>query len=186
MKILLLLLFISTASFAQTWHVTPEGFKYGDEDYQVAEFKDASAAVLYDRVLAYLHRQYKNPDAALSTIEDTQITVNGFEANAVPRSKGGNVFDLDYTYTIRFKDGKVRIDAPSLEMTTLRTSDYKRLDLVTNDTGGFLTGNYGIYKNGKLKSELAKETLETLFSFRFIGLLSAALNESPVTESSDW
>lgn len=149
-------------SNAQEFELTPEGLKSNGMDYLVLDYPEKSQEELYNKTLAYLHTLYKNPKEALSTLDNESITITGFAKNRIRRN-GGNVFDLDYTWVIRFKDGKVRFDSPSVTMKTWR--DLDRITMVINKEKAYLLGGvFGIYKKGKLKSENAKADLEHYFN----------------------
>ena len=177
MKILLLLFcFATSLAKAQNvkFELTPAGFLNSNvptEDYLVIEAPGQTQAELYKNVLTHLHGSYVNPDVALSTIEDELITVNGIADNEIRRNSM-HVFDINYTYNIRFKEGKVRIDAPSFKLTTY-TNKPQELHLVW--TRFSLTGDdLGIYgKNEKLKSKKAKEDLEAFFNTSFQSIVKA-------------
>jgi len=163
--------------------LSPQGFQSTadpSQDYVVLEGHGDQQAT-YSSALRYLHTLYRNPDEALSTVDGEMITINGFSENAIHRN-GMHVFDMNYTVTLRFKDGRMRMDAPSFKLTTYGSNGSQELHLVW--TGWSLGGDdLGIYgKNEKLKSDRAKEDLESYFN-DFAADLQQGLTE---TASSDW
>jgi hypothetical protein len=161
-------LFASFALFsmiinAQEFELTANGFQSGESDYLVLEYPEKSQEELYNKTLAYLHTLYKDPKEALSTLDNESITITGHASNQVRRNNF-HIFDLDYTWVIRFKDGKVRFDAPDVTMRHWYEGDWQLL-LVNLEKGGFMdTYRMGIYKKGKLKIEKAKADLEHYFN----------------------
>jgi hypothetical protein len=96
-------------------------------------------------------------------VENEIITITGYSENRVRRNSM-HVFDLEYTWIIRFKNGKVRFDAPDVTMKHWYEGDWQRL-YVNMEKGGFMnTYEMGIYKKGKLKHEKAKADLEHYFN----------------------
>ena len=183
-KLLLLVCLVTSIANAQTakFELTPAGFINADspsDDYLVINAPGKTQEELYKDVLSHLHGKYVNPDIALSTIDGELITINGTASNAIRRNNM-HVFDMDYTYTIRFKQGKVRVDAPAFKLTTY-TSGPQELHLVW--TRWSLTGkNLGIYgKKEKLKSERAKADLEDFFNTEFESVVTAVQQET-----EDW
>ena len=180
-KILFFLLLTCNVSLitlqAQTFELTPSGFEHQGKDYLILE-QEGTAAELYGQTLTYLHTLYDNPKKALSTLEGQMITVTGYAPNSIHRN-GLHVFDMNYTLIFRFKDNKVRIDAPKFTLTTFTS---QRQTLHTSWTKGSFTGaNLGIYgKKDKLKSKRAKADLEHYFN-----ALMAHYTENLNTEN-DW
>lgn len=175
-KLLLFIFFAASIATAQTpqFELTPKGFVNAavpGQDYLVYEVPGKEKAALYNSVLLYLHSIYRNPDAVLSIVENKMITVNGSASNSIRRNSM-HVFDMDYTYVVHFKDGKMKVDAPGFELTTY-TGKRQELHLVW---GWSLGGdNLGIYnKKGKLKSEKAKADLEAYFNKDIAALFAAA------------
>lgn len=161
----------------ESFELTPAGFINSaapSDAYLVIEAPGKSQEDIYKAALAYLHGTFVNPDEALSTMEGEMITVNGYAENSIARNSM-HVFDMNYSYSIRFKDGKMRIDAPSFRLTTY-TNKPQELHLVWTglSLGGDDLGIYG--KKDRLKSERAKEDLEAFFNTQ-VELLSSAVKE---------
>lgn len=148
---------------AQTFKLTPNGFMSASDpskDYVVFEFKDKKATDLYKSSLLYFNSYYVSPKDVISTVDGESITINGYSEKAVRQNGTATPFDLNYTITFMFKDGKIRINSPSFRITT----GARKMYLVY--TGFSMDGTeIGIYgKNGKIKLEKAIEDLENFFN----------------------
>ena len=172
--ILTILFSLSASAQAPKFELTPQGFVNAsdqEQNYLVIESPELDQAQVYKKALKYLHTLYSNPDEALSVIENEQITVDGYAPNSVHRN-GMHVFDMDYNYILKFKDGKLRIDAPVFNLTAF-TGQKQTLHLVWTkfSLNGSDLGIYG--RKDKLKSERAKEDLENHFNTIVSGLFKA-------------
>ncbi|NJB36376.1 hypothetical protein [Croceivirga sp. JEA036] len=158
---LALAFFLCSGMLCAQWQLTPYGLTHKDQDYLVLT-TDQDAQTLYQITLDYLHGLYTHPDRAISVIPGERITVNAQAPNSIHRN-GLHVFNMEYTLAFRFKDGKVRVDAPSFILTTY-TDKLQQLHIVWEKMS--LDGsNLGIYgKKGKLKSKRAKTDLEQYFN----------------------
>ncbi|WP_425628850.1 hypothetical protein [Cellulophaga lytica] len=163
---------------AQSFTLTPEGFTNAEHNYIVVE-TPGTQAELYKKTMIYLTGLYKNADKALSTVENEIITINGYAPNSIHRNSM-HVFNMDYTLVLKFKDGKIKIEAPNILLTTY-TTQKQTLHISWLKTS--LTGvNLGIFgKKGKLKSKKAKADLENYFN-SIVTDFKAHLNE----DKTDW
>lgn len=148
---------------AQYLELTPNGFTNVNDpsiDYVVLETPNATQAELYNSTLAYLQTQYQNPDAVLTVIENEQITINGLAKDQIKDP----YVSLYYNLVFRFKDGKLRMDMPVMELKNLMNDlSYRRL-FVSMEKRGFLNDKYGIWTKGKLRFPEAKNNLEDFFN----------------------
>lgn len=184
MKRLLIVLavFLSFVAHGQEFELTPQGFvdvAKPDNNYLVIE-ADGTQSELYKKVQLFVMKLYKDPKEVLSGVEPEVLTINGAQSNAIRRNSM-HVFDLDYTLTIQFKDSKLRIDAPSVTMTTYNSNGKQKLHICWTKVslGGANLGIYG--KNGKLKSKKAKADLEKFFN-AFVADLKTSLSKT----QEDW
>ena len=168
---------LSLSAQAPKFELTPQGFASAsdpEQNYLVIESPELNQDQVYKKALTYLHTLYSNPDEALSVIEGDQITVDGYAPNSVHRN-GMHVFDMDYTYILMFKNGKLRIDPPSFSLTTF--TDHKQVLHLVWTKFSLDGSNLGIYgKKDKLKSKRAKEDLENHFNSIVSGLFEAINN----------
>lgn len=161
---------IMISANAQSFELTPDGFMATDKDYLTVDI-EGSQDQLYKKSLIYFTGLYKNADRVISTVEPEIITLNGHAPNSVHRNSM-HVFDMDYTLVIRFKDGKLRIDAPSFKLTTF-TDKRQTLHLV-HTKASFDGSHLGIYgKGNKLKSKKAKADLENYFNSLIAGYIES-------------
>src|SRR5690606_15292060 len=137
------------------------------------EFPNQSGSQLYASVLSALSQVYNSPKDVVSRVENKSITVSAAESDAIRRNKL-HVFDIDYSVTFLFKNGKIRIDAPSIKLTTF-SDKLRTLHLVANNS---LSGAHlGIWnKKLDLKSGIAKDDLGRFFN-KFIFLLISTMED---------
>lgn len=180
-KLTLLLLLLSIATMAQNkFELTPDGFKADGQNFMVVDIPNNTAAQLFNKVKLHLTAAYKSSKDVMSTVDNEMITINAIQRNVIRRT-GMHVFDMNYNVTIRFKDDKIRFDAPTFKLTTFTTKS-QTLHLVW--TGLSLDGSdLGIYgKNDKLKSEMAKQDLERFFNTLITEITEACKND----KNNDW
>jgi hypothetical protein len=154
--------------------MTPDGIKGSDaKEYIVIESNGESQSDLYSKSLTYLQGIFNSPNHALSTVDGQSITVNGFQPSAI-KSRYKQLkanYDLRYSATFEFKDGRVKFQVNNWEAGFLtNVGDYK----VFRDY-------YGVYNEKlELQNPTAKEHLEAYFN----GFVS--LYEKQVLEKEDW
>ena len=107
------------------------------KDFVVVEFEDKSADELYSMVKTNVMTTYNSPKEVMSE-SDGVITIFAYEKNIwYAKSLGATgLYDGNYKLIFRFKDGKVRVDAPSI-------SDVFTL------SGGAFTNTIGIDDKGR-------------------------------------
>ena len=174
-----ILLLVTQLSFAQYFKLTPQGFVSNDNsDYTVVNVSNAKQKDLYKNVLNAINSLYSNPQKGLNVVEGESISLTAYEENAltVMHSAGGfgkgiYKYDLSYTLSFLFKDGKIRINSPVFECKrwyegTYRptsgwgSSGWATLKLVKGDKD-----RVAIYdKNGKLLLEDASNGLNNHFN----------------------
>lgn len=179
-KTLLLLLVSISISAQQKFELTPQGFKNNSESNIVIEIPQKTAAELFKKVKLHLTATYKSAKDVLSEVDNEMININAIARNSIRRNNM-HVFDMNYTLTIRFKDDKIRIDAPNFTLTTFTTKS-QTLHLIWTgmSLGGSDLGIYG--KDDKLKSEKAKEDLEAFFNNVILGIINASKSD----KKDDW
>jgi len=116
---------VASSGFAQYFTLTTKGFVSKDQlDYVVINVPGVRQQDLYKNVLSVLSTMYKNPKEVLSTVDGESITITGYESKILPVKervvvtqivKSKSVYDVSYTMSILFKDGKMRVDRPSFE-----------------------------------------------------------------------
>lgn len=99
--------------------------KGSSPDYYIVEYKGKTAHELYTNVLSAVASIYKFPEKVLSKVEDVSITVSGTAIDVpVPKDESeinevfparNDYYGFDYTLNFLFKDGKIRINAPTFD-----------------------------------------------------------------------
>ena len=129
------------------------------KDFIVIPFEGKSVQDLYTLVEMNVTTQYNSAKDVLSTVENEVISINGISEESIskgyPKSNSGNgsksrthnkrkpigyySFTIQYVLNLRFKDGKIRVDAPTII----------RFDDGTEGTTPLDTKiNRAIYRNG--------------------------------------
>lgn len=153
-------LIICLFGFAQTMKLTPDGFVDASDSskkYVVIEFPNASQSELYKDALVMLNKKYRSSKDVLSAVEPESITIDAISSHPVHRTSMHS-FTNRYNITISFKDGKIKVDAPSIQLYTYDYGKKQEMFLI----GGFTIdgSSFGIYnKKGELKIEKAENDL---------------------------
>jgi len=110
---------------AQHFTLTPEGFvSENKSNYTVVNVPNVKQADLYKNAVNAISSMYKDPKKVLSLVEGESITVRGYEENAIQFKdklspiqigKATVKYDISYTITMLFKDGRIRLNAPTFE-----------------------------------------------------------------------
>jgi len=126
-----ILLFVTQLSFGQYFKLTPEGFVSSDNsDFTVVNVPNVKQKDLYKNVLNSINSIFKNPQKGLSVVEGESISIAAYEEKVLPvklsRGLGKSTYkyDLSYTLTFLFKDGKIRINSPNFEGRRLTEETY--------------------------------------------------------------
>lgn len=83
------------------------------KNYIVEDFKEINKSDLYKKSLLYFTKQFVSPKDVLSLVENETITINAIDKSSVQmkflylKPK----WDVNYTLTIEFKDGRVKVSA---------------------------------------------------------------------------
>lgn len=103
------------------------------QEYVVAEFEGKSASELFSMVKSNAMSLYNDPDKVMSESEGNMISIYAFrEDMCIVSSLGAKgIYGGHYKLVFRFKDGRIRVDAPSID---------EELPM----SGGFMTGTLGI------------------------------------------
>ena len=113
--IILLLLICSTTSAGLK--LTINGFvdeNNTENDYVVFHVDGKTQQELYTSVLQFLVDKYNSPKDVIYEIKYDMIKVHGFRPDIVTFS---GYYDLDYQFSIKIKDGKIRVDSPTFVCT---------------------------------------------------------------------
>lgn len=176
---IVIFLLVTQLSFGQYFKLTPQGFVSNDNsDFTLVNVPNAKQKDLYKNVLNAINTMYSNPQKGLNVVEGESISLTAYEEKALPVrhsaggfGKGNYKYDLSYTLSFLFKDGKIRINSPVFECKRWYEGTYKptsgwgssgwtTLKLVKGDRD-----RVAIYdKNGKLLLEDAASGLNDHFN----------------------
>lgn len=163
--LLLVLLAISANSYAQ-FKASPNGIVSEDgKGYYVVEFEGISAEELYSRVEKFIISSYRNPDAVASKQPNEMINLHSYSENAFPiRTVLGmkHYANVDMNIVFRFKDGKIRIDSPSINDMPCNTLENSQ-GLMFIGTKSF--GDNTVYLYDKKGNEKNKKVINLLNSW---------------------
>lgn len=181
-KILLILMaFIPVAVFPQLKiKVGGMVFEETNETYKVYTFDGLSAGELFDRCKNTLLSMTVDLDDMSSENKDKMIVVNGKSyGDCSYKYMGQTVLsDIDYTIRIRFKDGRMRIDAPVFQKVTSGNV------LVKFEKGGLMKDGYGnaFKKNGEPRLKDLIISIENYFNNIYDGLIKGISDNT----EDDW
>ena len=160
-------LILSLNSFAQ-FKLTIDGFVSEDEkQFIVLSYPDKDLNDVYNQTLMFIHSVYKVPDAVINEVPGEMITVSGFKESAVGTGKVLGtylvVWDMHYTISFQFKDGRVRINAPNFECTSYSDGEENRLVLYGKPS--LLTPTSSLFKkDGKPNMKDSIKMIEDYFN----------------------
>lgn len=118
------LVLVTQLSFAQYFKLTDKGFVSNENhDFAVVEVPNVKQMDVYKNVLNAINSLYSNPQKGLSVLEGESITLTAYEEKSLPVRHGGGglgksnyQYDLSYTLSFLFKDGKIRMNSPTFEL----------------------------------------------------------------------
>lgn len=116
----ILFIFISISVNAQEIEVNENGLVSkldNTKNYVIVESEGLSSKDLYNNVYKYVQKNYKNPEAVLKgSIENEFLKFDTYVPSAMHFTKSV-IFDLNYTTSLYFKDGKSKIEFLNIEYT---------------------------------------------------------------------
>ena len=160
---IILFLFVISPLRAQ-FFLTPSGFTFDNgKDYYVITAPEKNQQELFDAVYAWAGRSFVSPqDVISSTPNASQITINGVITGLtkMPKRVIKVPVDVNFTWCIQFKEGKIRINVPIINRMEADGKIPQSLHLVRSSA---MTD--GIYKrDGTLVDEYSKNKLEQFFN----------------------
>lgn len=175
---IVILVLVTQMSFAQYFKLTPKGFVSNDNsDYTVVEVPNVKQMDLYKNVLNAINSIYRNPQKGLSVVEGESISIAAYEEEVLPIKLSNGLgktlrkYDLSYTLTFLFKDGKIRINSPAFEARRYVEGSYKGASGWSGDEWVTLSlkkvGKSKLYlfeDNGKVRFEDAYDGLNNHFN----------------------
>ena len=152
--------------------LTPDGFVSATDstkNYIVIDVKGEQAE-LYKLVKGAVLSLFRSPKDVLSESFPEVLTINGFEENGVvvPRPLGLKMtYDVNFTITFKFRDGKIRIDSPSFICQNTSMGN-QTIELVLRGSKNYGFGktvvNTIYNKSGDKVNEKEKKSVEDYFN----------------------
>ena len=157
-----------------------------DNNYIVEEFEGKNKEELYNAVNVYLHSVYVSPQDVVSAVKNEAITINGISEQAIltkDKSIAGRVkYDIKYTISLAFKDGKIKINTPHIISMKRYVST---ISSTYSITGSWLTSKCVFNKKGKVLDKIGKKSIEDFFN-SYISKIKTHIIEDKKTEGDDW
>lgn len=158
---------------AQSFVLTPNGFVNADDttkSYIVVNV-EGTQAELFQKAKTAVTSMWNSPKDVLSFNEPDIIIVNGVATDLLSIKMIVTVpYDLPYRLQLQFKDGRVRIDAPSA---TKAVNIERRSDLYLSAGKNGAATFYFWNRKGELKQEKNKQKAEDYFN----ALISTIINK---------
>lgn len=87
------------------------------KDYLVYEVPGLSASELKASTLNTISSMYSSPKDVVTTLSDNMIQLEGYISRAYYSKAGDSLYPVDFsfTWTMQFKDGKIRINLPKIK-----------------------------------------------------------------------
>ena len=178
-------MFLPFVSFAQEYEVTQNGLRDKsnlENAYLVIETPDKKTSELYVNALKYVNEKYKNPDEVIKgKTENEYLRFETYVPQFAKVNNSGAKLDVSMKYTteLRFKDGRVRFEITSINI----TADNGGRSV---EFSGSIWSGYPIYngKNGKLRLPETKTELEKYFGTKVAEIKDFLQDKK--TEKADW
>lgn len=197
-KVILVLSILTcfSASALAQFILEPRGFvSQADttKTYVVFHFDNVDKATLYNKSLAFFNSVYRSPQDVLSSVENESINIHAIEKDAIGipyKSKIDQKFfgkyavyyNLRYSYDIQFREGRIRIAAPSFSCYRIMNGG-SEANLLLVGRKRFLSDDHIIFNTAhELKGSSEKEQLENFFNGLFSQLGSYIQGEG----EDDW
>lgn len=184
-KILTLLAFIIPMIAHAQFALTPEGFKTeGDKNYYVVEI-NGTQSELFGKAKSSITQIFVSAKDAATFTEPDVISIHG-STDKITIKDGPRKVNLTMTYSINilFKDGKIRFNAPEV-LSLYSFNKGREVNLYLGCGGGPGMNDFGhiFKKDGKIRNELAKESLDNYFN----GLIKSIVDkmQNPIIDE-DW
>lgn len=183
-KIFIIVILLNTFTvFSQKFELTPNGFVDSEDhskNYIVIEFPSKTKEELLNETMIYLTKNYVSANDVINKVNEEVITISAYSSNQI--TLGYRNYTNKYIITFSFKDSKVKIDSPLIELSYGAGENYHRLHISYLERNSL--SNDGIFaKKNKLKHKRPKDDLE-LFANKFVLSYKDGLSEEDKNE--DW
>lgn len=117
---LLIMLSITTLSFSQgsvNFSITKYGsyeVPHSSNNYYVISFPNQTQSQLYTSALMAVTRDFVSAKDVVSKVDNMMISVNAVHRFTERYSSFSLTYDINYTFQMEFKNGRVRINAPQI------------------------------------------------------------------------
>lgn len=167
-KIYVLLGLMLVMSASAQWRLTPNGLlDVNDDNYLELYVEEGKAAEMYEKVVAYVNENYHKPEEVMKGQPGEKLTIRTTKRYGVRRTEMDK-YDISYELVLEFKEGRVKVSQPIFDL--MRSEKQNQLLKIQSANAREL----GIWnKNGKLKSEMAKDDIERFFNDIIVGLKEA-------------
>lgn len=176
----ILALFSITTNAQSKFELMPTGGFVNSEnkenDYLTFDFEGSTKEQIYSRALVAISSLYASPKDVLSTVENEIISINGIGSEAIVARYMGMKFgyDIRYTLTLKFKDGKLRISTPSINSI---------IHPNPSATKPYVYVPQNIFnKKGEVKNEETKASIEVFFN----NLINQITSAMTTATDSNW
>jgi len=166
-KIFIIVILLNTFTvFSQKFELTPHGFVDSEDhskNYIVIEFASKTKEELFNETMIYLTKNYVSAKDVISKVDNEVITINAYSSILV--TLGFQKYTNRYIISFSFKDSKVKIDSPIVDLTYVAGGNLYKLHISSEKSNILNDRIYG--KNNKLNYKRPKEDLE-LFASQFV------------------
>lgn len=163
-SLLALVAFLSINVSAQL-KLTKDGFIDAEtgKDYHIVTLDGKSQTELYNSTLIKITSMYNSAKDVVSKVDGEVITINASQPNSVKVKT--LLYNVDYTLTLKFKDGRIRFDSPTFVARQFYNNK-KYVVTMTGSNGGFGTEvKVGLFrKNGDVANEKGVLSIEDFFN----------------------
>lgn len=158
---------------AQYFELTPDGFVNAQDTTKrfVVIQMDGSQEELYNKAKTAITTMWNSPKDVMSYNEPDVIVVNGFTNDLYVKNFGiKSYLGMHYRLQFHFKDGKIRIDAPSADKA--ESGNGKGVLYFCRGGGQSMLGIIYVFdKKGKLKQKDFKAQVENYFDTLITALI---------------
>jgi hypothetical protein len=91
------------------------------EEYFVVQMPGKKASKIYEDVLFNVSRIYNHPEKVAEKVEGRSIVINGYAGELGELDENQGTYDVKYRIEMQFKDGRMRVNIPTIMMIRLDT-----------------------------------------------------------------
>lgn len=89
------------------------------EEYFVVQMPGKKASKIYEDVLFNVSRIYNHPEKVAEKVEGRSIVINGYAGELGELDRNEGTYDVKYRIEMQFKDGRMRVNIPTIMMIRL-------------------------------------------------------------------